>query len=60
MAFREDDSRLRKDYAPENLSLLTWNLLNQGTTAKAGFKAKRVRVGWDHNYLLGLLYSPYS
>lgn len=61
MAFREDESRVRKDHAAENLAIirhLTLNLLKQDTSMKAGIKAKRKRAGWDHDYLLNLLCSP--
>jgi predicted transposase YbfD/YdcC len=61
VAFREDENRVRKDHAPENLSLirhLSLNLLKQDTTVKAGIKAKRKRAGWDPGYLLALLCSP--
>jgi predicted transposase YbfD/YdcC len=61
MAFREDESRVRKDHAPQNLAilrLLTLNLLKQDTSPKVGIQAKRKRAGWDHDYLLSLLCLP--
>lgn len=58
VGFREDDCRIRKDYAPENMALLrhvALNLLSQDKTAKGGIKAKRLKVGWDNTFLLKLL-----
>ncbi len=58
IAFREDDSRVRKDNAPENLAVLrhiALNLLKQEKSLKVGIKAKRKRAGWDNNYLMKVL-----
>ena len=58
LAFLEDACRIRKDYAPENLALVrhvALNLLNQETTVKIGIKNKRLRAGWDEDYLLKVL-----
>lgn len=58
VVFGEDDSRVRVGNAPENLALvrkLTNNLLQQENTLKRGIKAKRLRAGWDRNYLLKIL-----
>ena len=58
VAFREDDSRVRKDNAPENLSVLrqiALNLLKAERTAKVGIKNKRLMAGWDNAYLAKLL-----
>lgn len=58
IAFREDESRVRKDHAPRNLALLrrlALNLLKQETSLKVGVKAKRLRAGWDAPYLLKVL-----
>jgi predicted transposase YbfD/YdcC len=60
MSFREDESRVRKDNAAENLAVLrqlTLNLIKQDTT-RGSIKGKRKRAGWDHDYLLSLLNLP--
>jgi len=47
IAFREDENRVRKDYAPQNLAVLrhlALNLLKQDSSLKVGIKAKRLRV----------------
>jgi len=57
-AFREDDSRLRKDHSPETFAILrriALNLLKHDKSLKVGIKNKRLRAGWDHDYLLSLL-----
>lgn len=62
VAFREDDSRVRKDHAPQNFSVirqLALNLLKQETSLKVGIKAKRKQAGWDESYLLKVLCSTY-
>ena len=54
VAFCEDDSRIRKDHAPANVTLLRHiavNLLKQEKTAKIGISNKRKRAGWDNDYL---------
>ena len=58
IAFREDESRVRQGHAGQNLAVLrrlALNLLRQEPTAKMGTKAKRLKAGWDHPYLLKLL-----
>jgi predicted transposase YbfD/YdcC len=58
IAFREDDSRIRKGHAAQNFAVLrhiALNLLKQEKTAKCGIKTKRLKAAWDHNYLLKLL-----
>jgi len=58
LAFREDESRVRKDHGAENLAVLrhiALNLLKQDTTTKLGTQNKRLKAAWDQDYLLALL-----
>ena len=60
MAFREDESRVRKDHAPENFAVVrqfALNLLKREQTLKVGIGAKRKRAGWDETYLSRVLCS---
>jgi len=60
IAFREDESRVRKDHAAENLAVLrhmALNLLKNEKTAKGGIHAKRLQAGWNNDYLLSILKS---
>ena len=58
IAFREDESRIRKDHGPENFAVLrhiALNLVKQEQTQKASIKGKRLKAGWDEDYLLKIL-----
>jgi predicted transposase YbfD/YdcC len=60
IAFREDESRVRKDQTAENLAVLrhmALNLLKREKTAKGGIHAKRLQAGWNNDYLLTILKS---
>lgn len=54
VAFREDANTVHRDNAPQNLAVLrhmALNLLKHEKTAKVGIKAKRLKAGWDNDYL---------
>jgi len=58
LAFREDESRARTGESARNLAVLrhrALNLLQRETTARCGIKARRLKAGWDHQYLLKVL-----
>lgn len=58
IAFNEDQSRMRKGYAAENMNILRHmclNMLKQENTCKMGIKGKRKKCGWDHEYLIKVL-----
>jgi predicted transposase YbfD/YdcC len=58
ISFREDECRLRKDHGAHNFAILrhiALNLLKQDKRIKVGIKNKRLRAGWDHDYLLSVL-----
>lgn len=59
VAFREDDSRIRKDNAPQNFAILRHianSLLQQERSKKIGIKNKRLTAGWDNEYLAQVLF----
>jgi len=53
VAFREDESCIRKGNGAENFATL--RLFRQEKTSKIGIKAKRLKAGWDEDYLLKVL-----
>lgn len=58
VSFREDESRIRKENAPENFAVLrhiALNMIKKETTVKKSIKSKRLRAGWDNDYLLKVL-----
>jgi len=58
IAFREDESRVRKGHGAQNLAILrhiALNLLKQEKTSKIGIKNKRLKAGWSEQYLLRIL-----
>jgi predicted transposase YbfD/YdcC len=58
VVFREDDSRHHAGNSCENLALLrklALSLLKQEKTSDASLKTKRLRCGWDNDYLAQVL-----
>lgn len=58
IAFREDESRMRKLNSPENFAMVrhvAHVLLKQEHSEKVGIKAKRMKAAWDRDYLLQVL-----
>lgn len=60
VGFGEDNLRGCVGYSAENLAVirhLALNLLTHESTAKGGIHAKRLKAGWDNNYLSLILNS---
>lgn len=58
VTFNEDASRIRKDNAPLNFSVLrrlSLNLLGRDTSVRGSIAMKRYRAGLDNNYLVKLI-----
>lgn len=59
VVFREDDSRIRSDHAPDNMTLIrkiALNLLSK-ESSKGSKKRKRLKAGWDNDFLIQVLLS---
>ena len=57
VVFHEDDSRIRKGQAPENMTVIrkiALNLLAQ-ESSKGSKKGKRLKAGWDNDFLIRVL-----
>ena len=58
VTFNEDHSRIRKDYAPENMAAVrhvALNLLRQEQSQHISLRQKRLLCGLDAHYLLMVL-----
>lgn len=58
VAFGEDQSRIRAGHAARNMATvrrLALNLLKQEESLSVGAKNKRLRAGWDQDYLQKVL-----
>ena len=58
IAFDEDSSRNRKGHSAANLTVIrhiALNLIKAEKTSKVGVKIKRLKAGWDNDYLLRIL-----
>jgi len=57
VAFREDESRIRKGHGPTNMAIINRfaaSLIKQDPSRKVGVKVCRKRAGWENDYLLYL------
>ena len=58
VSFNEDQNRLRSGYAAENFSIMNkvaLNLLKNEKSVKVGVRTKRLKAGWDENYMMKVL-----
>ena len=58
VSFNDDQNRLRSGYAAENFALMNkiaLNLLKNEKSVKVGIKNKRLKAGWDNNYMMKVL-----
>lgn len=58
IAFDEDSNRTRKGHSAANLAVIrhiALNLIKAEKTSKVGIKIKRLKAGWDNDYLLRIL-----
>lgn len=58
VTFSEDDSRIRKGNAPENLAVIrhiALNLLKQDKSSNSSIKGKRNKAAWDDDYRFQLI-----
>ena len=58
MSYREDQCRVRKAHAPQNLATMrqiSHNLLRRESSLKVGIQGKRLQAAWRQDYLLKVL-----
>jgi len=58
LSFNEDQNRLRSGYGAENFAIMNkiaLNLLKNEHTVKVGVKNKRLKAGWDNDYMMKVL-----
>lgn len=58
VAFDEDSNRTRKGQSAANLAVIrhiALNLIKAEKTSKVGIKIKRLKAGWDNDYLLRVI-----
>ena len=61
MAFDEDRCRIRQGHSAANMSILrhiALNLVKAEKSSKVGIKTKRLKAGWDNQYMLKILGQP--
>jgi len=57
-AFDEDSQRLRQGNSAANMAVMrhiALNLIKANNTSKIGIKNRRLKAGWDNDYLIALL-----
>lgn len=60
VAFNQDNNRSRKDNSAHNLAIvhhLALNLLKQETSRRIGIKNRRLRAGWDNDYISRVIFT---
>ena len=57
MTFRDDESRIRKDHAPHNATIIKHMALNmlKKTKGRDSIRVKRKSAGWDNQFLQSVL-----
>jgi predicted transposase YbfD/YdcC len=58
VSFNEDQNRLKSGYGAENFSMMNkiaLNLLKNEKSVKVGVKTKRLKAGWDEDYMMKVL-----
>lgn len=58
VSFNEDYNRLRSGYGAENIAMMNkiaLNLLKNEKSVKVGIKNKRLKAGWDNDYMMKVL-----
>lgn len=58
MTFREDEQRKREKHSAQNFAVIrkiVLNLLKQEDSNKLSLRTKRLKAGWDNNFLLKIL-----
>lgn len=57
VVFHEDDSRIRRGHAPENMTVMRKIALNllAKESSQGSKKAKRLKAGWNNNFLIQVL-----
>lgn len=53
ITFNQDQSRIRTDHAPKNLTIMNHTAINliKLDSSKGGIKRKRKRAGWTNTYM---------
>lgn len=59
VVFHEDDSRIRRGHAPENMTTIRKIALNllAKESSKGSKKTKRLKAGWDNDFLIQVLFA---